>query len=79
MSYNLFMAIVMGMATVSCIFMMFVAHKEEESFGFVGFFVATCFALALMLGHAQKVVNPPDSQGSSTSVTVTPDATKTER
>lgn len=79
MSYDLFMAIFMGMATLSCIFLMFVARKEGEPLGFRGFFVATCFAAALMLGHIQKVKNPPNSQGSSTSVTVTPDATKTER
>ena len=70
MSYDLFMAIFMGMATFSCIIMMLVAHKEGELSGFAGFFVATCFALALMLGHAQKVVNPPDSQGSCTSVKI---------
>ena len=79
MSYNLFMAIFMGVATVSCIFMMFVSRKEGERLGFSGYFVATMFALAHMLGYVQKVENPPNSQGSSTSVTVTSIATNTER
>ena len=79
MSFNLFMAIFMGMATISCIIMMLVSRKEGEPLGCAGFFVATLFALALMLGHVQQVINPPNSQGSSTSVTVTPDATKIER
>lgn len=70
MSFDLFMAIFMGMATFACISMMLVARKEGQPLGFAGFFSATCFALALMLGHAQKVVNPPDSQGSCTSVKI---------
>lgn len=79
MSYNLFMAIFMGMATVSCICMMLVSRKEGESFGFSGYFIATMFALGHMLGYIQKVENTPNSHGSSTSVTVTSVATKTER
>lgn len=55
MSYNLLMAIFMGMATVSCISMMLVSRKEGERLGFSGYFIATLFALAHMLGYLSKV------------------------